>query len=1007
MPSFSDRPIILVYTPYFRGFYLGEVSVSLFKNSQAKNFNIIHIRTGGTNDFSLPLALDKVDGVIVVLNAISTELVEKILEKNIPIVSIGHDYFPQQVEYVGCNNQLGIQLVFDHLYRQGCRKIGFSGDLSIYDMRGRYDAYVEILKQNSIPYDENRVFNVNNFEFQGGINTARMFKERKSDCEAIIFAADKMAIGFSSFCKQLGIRIPKDLLITGYDNCELGSFVDTRLTTIDQNVIGMASFAVDRLLQRINGDSFYDHPKLIDPILIARQSTGADKQSLDQTAKYSLNFYQSKPLRSLTIAGEDPMGMAAYGLPSLQSYSNIHGPFMNWAMIAKTQEDYTEHSKKTLKVIEVVDGNPVSSKGTDALLSVEEFPLSHIENPHKESFLINLLPVYTADNTVKILSTKSEKTILKQPELLIQFNCFLEVMSTYIKSDTFAEANLPFISHAPVETHEQDFNWSWDITNNKVTWGATILDMLGYSSQVEKEAYGKMAFFERIHPDDAHYVRTLIKSHIDTGREFNTKFRLKTRDHAYIWVKVYGNGINDESGKLIQLMGKMTSVPKNEQPQTTDQVYLSQLDYLTGLPGRRYFLDHVKEQIRKYPKRKLAIMWLDLNRFKQINDNYGYETGDYLLKHVADTIRSKLKGRHIFTRFGNDEFVIAAQVRTNEHAEALCKRVMDAIEEPYTLPNKHYISISGSAGISIYPDSTTNPEKLLKHADLAASKAKHQKLKKPLVYSSEITRSFKNRAPIENNLRNAIESDELYLLFQPQIDINTNKLLGVEALCRWKSDQLGQIAPLDFITVAEETGMIHVLGDWVLDTSLSALKQWNNAGLNDIKLSINISLSQLMDPNLIRRYRDKINAFNLDYQSVAIEITEAAAIDDLQKSTELLKGFADLGIQISLDDFGTGVSSISLLRDLPLNWVKIDKSFIENIENSAKDQSIVRSICTLGHSLDYKVVAEGIETQRQLAIAKSLGCDIVQGFLFSKPLSVGEIEYNYLNLNNSNQKQFN
>ena len=987
----NELPVILVYSPYFRGFYLGEIAESLFKASLSERFNIIHVRTGGFNDFSLPLAIDRVDGVISIMNAVSTSLLDEIIAREIPVVSIGHDYFPLHVEYVGGDNRSGIYQSFGHLIHKGCKRIGFAGDFNITDMRIRCEAYKESHKKFNVKFDERRIFSVSNPDFQGGIKTAQMFLEREKNCDAIIFAADKMALGFTSYCQKRGIQVPKDVMITGYDNTHMGRNSIPAISSVDQNIPQLVSYAVSRVLSRIRGDKYCDQLQLINPKFIARHSTNdthSDGYDDDPDDSYFTDTHYSIP-------GENPIAMAADGLASLQSYSNLYGPFMDWALLADIDGRVNFFEK--VNIVGVYNGGSRSSDiYASDVCTCNEFPLSGLKIRCDDPYVINLLPVESEPQVYKSLVSQSNLTQVKSVESLVEYNCFLELMSTFVAARFTVDTSDSTSKEAERWEDEQSgFQWYWNLNSNQVDWGSKILEMLGYSSSAEKHIYSKMGFFERIHPEDIKYVRSLIKSHMDSGQTFTCQFRLGSKEEGYIWVKAKGKSIKDSNGNITQLAGRISEIPHQKLIKSTSEIYLVQHDQLTGLPSRRFIQDDLKEKIKKYPEGPIAIMWLNLNRFRQINENYGHAMGDQVLRSTVEHVRKSLGCRHLFSRFGSDEFVIVARVRNAEHAEALGKRVLKAVETPFMVSESESITVTGGMGVSLFPETSSMLDDLFKQADVASSQAKRQKSIGPVLYTPEIARGMTNKVTLESALRDAIDKEEIYLVFQPQIDIQTKQLVGVESLCRWRSPQLGDVAPEQFINVAEETGIIHKLGDWILDSSLRALKNWEEHGISNIKMSVNVSANQLMDPGLIKRFRNKLEALNVCQSKIAIEVTESAAIDDLQKTCELLKEFSALGVQISLDDFGTGFSSLSLLKDLPLEWVKIDKSFIDNIEESPADQSIVRSICMLGHSLGYKVVVEGVESHNQLNIVKELGCDVVQGYVYSKALSSGDIIAHY------------
>ena len=993
-----DSPVFIVYTPFFRGFYLGEISKTLFELGKAKCARFIHVRTGSTGEFDMPLAVNQVDGVISILNAISPKLIKDISSRGIPIVSIGHDYFPLPVEYIGGDSKAGINKVFDHLVNQGCQSIGFAADLSVSDMRVRFDAYKAAHKSNSLFYDSNRVFSVSNPDFQGGIETAELLVERNRNCDALIFAADKMAMGFASSCSKFGLRIPEDIKITGYDNSVLGEYFNPPLTSVDQNIIDLVELAFDRLCMRVDGSAtFQEDIQRVEPRLVKRVSSIYVEKGSIVRKNYESKPPPSNEFKAHNLIGESSLAMAADGLASLQSFSNLYGPFMEWGALISLHEGKTvdEVSFATERLFNA--GPDVNDYFSFNDATVEDFPLIGLKDNMHLGGVVNLLPVITKSGSTKVLMTKGRWDTIENASMLVEFGCFLELMTKTIEVDS---VNAELQSRRSLESisnvDDGGFSWEWNLDSNQVAWGINILEMLGYNSEQEKDVFGRMGFFERVHPEDTKYLRGLIKEHLEKGGRFVCQFRLGSKTNGYIWVKAQGKAVTSESGKITRLVGRITEVPHQSFIKKKEDMYLAQHDQLTGLPSRGFLLNYLRQTIESHSSGVLGVLWLDLNRFKYVNDNYGHHVGDQLLRLVSKRLDSLLKKQHLLTRFGSDEFVVVCKLDDERAVYDTGVEILESLKRVFYVEQSELnISITGSMGYSVYPNTSSDPEELFQQAGMSAGEAKKQKLTEPLLYDSKSFTVLLNKITLEKGLRTALERGELFLLYQPQIDINTHEIIGVESLCRWNSPEMGIVPPDQFIRVAEETGIIHKLGDWIIDTSLMAMRLWQQAGLQHLKLSINVSANQLIDPGLLQRFKEKIDRYKLINPNIAIEVTETAAIEDLKKTCDLLEKFSSLGIQISLDDFGTGFSSLSLLKELPLQWVKIDKLFIDNIENDKIDQSIVESVCALSHSMDYKVIVEGVESEEQLQLAREMGCDVVQGYIYSKPMSATQIIAHY------------
>lgn len=415
---------------------------------------------------------------------------------------------------------------------------------------------------------------------------------------------------------------------------------------------------------------------------------------------------------------------------------------------------------------------------------------------------------------------------------------------------------------------------------------------------------------------------------------------------------------------------------------------LAYYDTLTGLPNRKLFFKNLSNTLfeNKKDNFKTAVIIIDLDSFNDINTLYGHEVGDTLLKKITERMKKIVSTNKSLYRLGGDEFaVICKEYSDNQNCQSVCKKIDNTLSVPFRIDGKE-IFISASKGIAVYPDSSLNMYALFKNSDIALQKAKQQKKGKCLAFSENMSEEIKHKKRIEIELKKALEEDKLQLYFQPKIDIIKNKIIGTEALLRWKLDKIGYISPAEFIPIAEESGLILDIDRWVFSKACQQIKQWMKMGLRDQKISVNISGHHFKQGNLVKTVSDILKTVKIPSKSIEIEITENIFLENIEQSIKTLNILRGKGIDISLDDFGTGYSSLSYLKNLPLDRIKIDQSFIRNISNSKQDKAIVKTIVTIANLLDLKVIAEGVETEEELKIVKESGCTEVQGFYFAKPM---------------------
>lgn len=417
-------------------------------------------------------------------------------------------------------------------------------------------------------------------------------------------------------------------------------------------------------------------------------------------------------------------------------------------------------------------------------------------------------------------------------------------------------------------------------------------------------------------------------------------------------------------------------------------------DTLTGLPNRVLFEDRLTLELAhaQRDKQGLAVMFLDLDHFKLINDTLGHWVGDQLLQDVADRLKNALRGADTVARMGGDEFaLLITQVTHAENVVKVVQKIFHALNPPFNFGD-HEFHITTSIGITLYPNDGKDTQTLLKNADTALYRAKEQGRNIYQFYTPAMNTKTLERLALENNLRRALERKELIVYYQPRVKINTGQIVGMEALVRWQHPEQGLISPVKFIPLAEETGLIIPLGEWVLQTACAQTKAWQEAGLPPLRVGVNLSARQFQQPNLVERVAQVLKKTGLHPQYLELEITESAAMQNAEYTLLMLYHFKEMGIHISIDDFGTGYSSLSYLKKFPFHTLKLDQSFIRDLTTDPNDAMIAKIIITLAHGLKLEVVAEGVETQEQLDFLKRLQGDEVQGYLFSKPLPAEEFE---------------
>lgn len=528
--------------------------------------------------------------------------------------------------------------------------------------------------------------------------------------------------------------------------------------------------------------------------------------------------------------------------------------------------------------------------------------------------------------------------------------------------------------------------WEWNPITKELHAGNRLLEILGYREDFLSDTH---AWLTLVHPDDVDRYNAAVSAHLKGNTEiFYCEYRVRASDGSFHWIASRGIAVRDRRGRAYQMVGSVTDISERRSYQETME-FLAQHDVLTGLPNRLLLAETLGSAITNADRRqaRLAILFIDLDRFKNINDTLGHRAGDQLLQSVAQRLRGALTTGCTLFRQGGDEFIILmAPVSDLSQAVATANQLRELVTTPFSGAGQTFFT-SASIGISLYPDDAADGETLLRNADTAMYEAKAAGGNAIRTHTEQMNERLQARVRLEGDLRDAVVKNEFSLHFQAQIDMTTGRLCGAEALLRWQHEDR-MIPPDQFIPVAEDTGLIIPIGDWVAEHAIARIVEWRQRFGDLPPIAINLSPRQFWRPGLARVLLDKMRAAGLPMSALEVEVTESVLLHADTGALNELETLREAGLRVALDDFGTGYSSLSYLRRLPISVLKIDRSFINDLGSSERigGDALVQAIIAMAHSLLLKVVAEGVETPAQQAHLKRLGCDVGQGYLFSRPL---------------------
>ncbi len=536
-----------------------------------------------------------------------------------------------------------------------------------------------------------------------------------------------------------------------------------------------------------------------------------------------------------------------------------------------------------------------------------------------------------------------------------------------------------------------DATLDWDLTSDEVWRSDNYAQVIGHG--VVHGAVNMAAWFESVHADDRARVQEHLLAIIRSdANQWSDEFRVLRAGDTIAHVFARGHVVRAEDGAARRMTAVLQDITERKEHEERIR-FLADHDELTELPNRSLFRQALNKALQRAERsgKMLSVLFFDLDRFKNINDSLGHDAGDEVLRAVAERLSACVRKIDLVARFGGDEFAVLTEGLTAEdQASTVARKILEALSKPMVLAGRQYRP-AASIGISTYPTDGRDAQSLLKNADIAMYRAKEDGRGTFQFYSEQLNTHSVQRLEFESNLSNALNNREFVLYYQPKVDLATGRIAGLEALIRWVSPQLGFVPPGDFISIAEETGLIVPMGRWVAQTACVQNRAWQKGGLPPLRIAINISARQITDKGLIPFLTETLRTTGLGVELLELEITESAVMSNQDHAEKVLNELKGLGFHLTMDDFGTGYSSLAYLKRFPFDSVKIDQSFVRGIPESKDDEAIVEAIIAMAHSLQLKVVAEGVETKEQYDFLRTRGCEMIQGYYFSKPIPASEI----------------
>ncbi|MFC7531500.1 EAL domain-containing protein [Actinoplanes sp. GCM10030250] len=961
-----SRPFTLgVLTPFIGGWYFGGLlsGITRVTNRNDAAMVAVHTLDAGTEQGEVTdppstgnhIATDHADGFIVIINAARADYLAQLRDSGTPVVTLSHDYPGLGCPLVLPDNTTGIQEAVAHLIEHGHRRIAFVGYLGADDVRLRHHGYSQALLDHGITPDPGLVFRAPDNMSEGGEEAARSMIAAGLPSTAVITGTDANAIGMMRVLTAAGYRIPADQAIIGFDDIQAASYCNPRLSSVKQPVEELGATAAEMLLHQLRtGRAAAGQRQYVDTKLVVRESCGcvggAPETQLppdlatmltgpmSPDARHDLvrDLSGTRPEELLGIAHQvretarNALGSLGFDAPARQHAVTNVGELILSLMEAQGRAQYADSDFLQ------------QSAGMQYEVS---FGLlrSYEEDPRGLGWL-RRTPVWAGC-----------LALWRHPGEPSGPGRSLEVVGTFCQDDD-----------AMVDHREP------------------LAGLVGSTVPVAAFPPPELLDLARRHPQRALFVAPVKVDDNDWGL-------LAVIDGIGSRVSSGREPLNQWAALLtvaLQHQAVLGALRIQEERFRIAALY----DHLTGLPNRALFVQRLGEAVQRCggpSGSRFGVLFLDLDGFKLVNDSLGHDAGDRLLVQVAGRISEQLRVCDTAARFGGDEFLLLVEdVDEPGTLEEIADRLQTVLSQPYHLEgHDETVVVGASIGITVGTSRYRNPEDVLRDADIAMYTAKSRRKGSYAIFDEAMHTRVVDRLRIETDLRAALEKREFELYYQPIVELRTGRVQSFEALLRWRHPGRGVLAPDRFLPVAEEADLMQPIGQWVLEESCRQLATWQREAdrPEPAHLAINLSDREFWGPGLIDNIAACLAVHDLPHGSLAVEITEGVLLRDAGEARRILDRLHALGCELHIDDFGTGFSSLEALLKLPIDALKIDRSFVAGLGHDPKSEELVKTILRMGRNLDLDLIAEGIETEEQRRMLFDLGCTYGQGYLFARP----------------------
>ena len=999
-----------VLSPVTGGFYYGKIVAGIAREVAAASGHVVLIQTLDAGlgsdevvsapDFATPTAWDHLDGVISIASATHRNFLYRLRAAGKVIVLASDEVEGFAAPSATPDNAHGVTDAVAHLFAHGHTRIGYAANLIQPDMRARHDAYVAAMLAHGVEPDEKWFFDAFDNGELGGRDVAQQILAAGMPVTALVLATDRNAIGCLEQLADLGISVPGELAIVGFDGLEAGAHTRPTLSTVSQPYGEIGASAARLVLALLRGDYVEPRAHLSHSQFLPRGSCGCPDDDFSLPADGKVRFWRDEAkmrfarstLREKSMREQYQISMQLLDRERAdpQELHWLEATEVRGACLALWDGD---SSAGRLRIVGVHDPDDRMPQLVGRMCTVEQFPpTSLIECADAGANEVTIVvPVkargldfglLAVSGEVDALSTNGRETHNQWAALLTaaleQQNLVENVRISEERYGLWAEAT-------------NDGLWDWDLTTGNIYYSGRCMELFGHAYRGGNA--GLSMWLDAIHVDDLDRVRRTLDAAItDPPEPIAFEHRVRSADGTYRCLTCRALPVGSPAGPAVRMVGSIhDSEPRKQLEERLRQWAL--YDEVTGLPNRKLFLDRLNFAIndaRTPSGLRFAVVFLDLDGFKLVNDSFGHLAGDRLLTQMGQRLRSGLRPTDLAARFGGDEFALLLHNLDPSAIAQIVERMQASLAQPIDVDG-HRVAVTASVGIATSEGGYTNAEDVLRDADIAMYHAKSRNSGSFAVFDVAMRATVVARMELQSEIRQAVQRKEFEIRYQPIVGLSEDHTTDrFEALVRWRHPRRGVVGPDEFLPDVQEIGLIVSLGHWVLDEVCRQIAEWQRSFDSLVNVSVNVSQRELLEPGLLAHVLDCVRRHGLVPANVTLEITESMILRHPDAAAIIIADLHAAGIGVQIDGVGAGASAINALRWFPIQALKIDRTFIRDLEVDQRTMTLVQILIEMGHALGFDVVAQGVETEGQLEILREMGCRRAQGFLFNEAVDADE-----------------